>query len=61
MAHHDVGHVNSANKVDDGADANEGGGQDHIRNPHPPKAGGEKHGGVIALAAETTALANPSN
>ena len=48
LAHHDVGHVNRAengNKSDDGLDANEGGGQEHDRNAHPPKAGGGKHGG----------------
>jgi hypothetical protein len=45
LAHHDAGHFNNGNQAGDGADANEGGGQEHIRNPHPPKAGGEKHGG----------------
>jgi hypothetical protein len=48
MAFHNVDHVNrseNGNKSDDGLDANKGGGQEHLRNPHPPKAGGEKHGG----------------
>jgi hypothetical protein len=36
---------NNGNKPDDGADVNKGGGQEHIRNAHPPHGGGEKHGG----------------
>jgi hypothetical protein len=31
MAHHDVGHVNNGHKADDSADADEGGGNDHIK------------------------------
>ena len=48
LAFHNVDHVNrseNGNKSNDGVDANQGGGQEHIRNPHPPKGGGEKHGG----------------
>jgi hypothetical protein len=45
LAHHDVGHTNLGNKEDDGADKNKGGGQEHIRNSHPAKGGGDKHGG----------------
>ena len=33
------------NKIDDGGDANKGGGQEHIRNPRPAHGGGELHGG----------------
>jgi hypothetical protein len=42
MANHDVGHTNQSergNKSDDGTDANKGGGQEHIRNPRPPRGG----------------------
>jgi hypothetical protein len=45
LAHHDVGHDNNGNKVSDGADANEGGGQEKPKNAHPPHGGGEQHGG----------------
>jgi hypothetical protein len=48
MAHHDVGYVNASelsNKSDDGADTNQGGGQEHIRHDHPPHGGGDQHGG----------------
>jgi hypothetical protein len=33
------------NKLDDGADKNKGGGQEHIRNAHPDHGGGDQHGG----------------
>ncbi len=32
LAHHDVGHVNNGNKSHDGADANQGGGQEKAKN-----------------------------
>ncbi len=38
---------NHGNKSSDGLDANQGGGQEHIRNQHPDHAGGDKHGGGI--------------
>jgi hypothetical protein len=31
LAHHDVGHVNQGHKLDDGADPDQGGGNDHIK------------------------------
>jgi hypothetical protein len=40
LAHHDVGHVNNGNKISDGPDANQGGGQEKPKNPHPPHGGG---------------------
>jgi hypothetical protein len=45
LAHHQVGHDNHGNKGNDGADANQGGGQEHIRQDHPPHGGGDQHGG----------------
>jgi hypothetical protein len=51
MAHHEVDHFGGplnaehGNKSDDGEDPNNGGGQEHLRNPHPPQGGGVKHGG----------------
>jgi hypothetical protein len=39
------GGTNCGNKGGDGPDANQGGGQEHIRQAHPPKAGGDQHGG----------------
>jgi hypothetical protein len=45
MANHQDGHVNRGNQLDDGEDKNKGGGQEHIRNGHPPKGGGECHAG----------------
>ena len=45
MAHHDVGHLNSGNKANDGLDANNGGGQEKAKNPRPPHGGGDQHGG----------------
>ena len=31
MANHNVGHVNQGHKLDDGADPDQGGGNDHIK------------------------------
>jgi hypothetical protein len=42
-----LAHENNGNKTADGADANQGGGQEHARNTHPDHAGGDKHGGGI--------------
>ena len=34
MAHHQVGHVNSGHKLDDNADHDQGGGNNHIKQNH---------------------------
>jgi len=38
---------NHGNKSEDGPDANQGGGQEKIKNERPPHAGGDQHGGGI--------------